>query len=92
VKTAMYIEDGVTQVVLTPTTDDEKAILALVEKAAESGALSVYRGSFYECRGGWVRAQLGTPHIANQYLASQVDDRSLMLVVRNPRAKESASE
>lgn len=51
-KTAIYSQDGVTQIVLTPENEWEK----LVVEGIETGdTLSVTRGSFYECRGRWVR-------------------------------------
>ena len=65
-KIALYIEDGLEQIVLTPEGDTEKAILGKLHDG--SRALSITRGSFYECRGGWVR-QSG-------------DDSSTMLVLR----------
>ena len=52
-KTAIYIEDGVVQLVLTPESDYEKDCLKVFgDKEIEA---SVYAGSFYDCRGGWVR-------------------------------------
>lgn len=64
-KTAIYIERGVAQVVLTPETDAEKMALELLKEKR----LDVKRGSFYECQGGWVRH--GYEH----------DDKSTILVV-----------
>jgi hypothetical protein len=64
-KIALYVEDGRTQIVLTPQTPAEKAVLDNVKPGAE---LSVKRGSFYECRGGWVR--------------QSQNDESTMLVLR----------
>ena len=52
-KTSIYIEDGVHQVVLTPETEFEKA--ALFGFVDESLKAEAFRGSFYDCRGGWVR-------------------------------------
>jgi len=53
VKIALYIEDGLEQVVLHPEGDAERLILARLHDGTRS--LSVVRGDFYECRGGWVR-------------------------------------
>jgi hypothetical protein len=79
VRSAIYIADGVTQVVLTPETETDKSVLDQIEKAG--GELSIKRGSFYECRGGYVRfAGAG-------YIQSERDD-SLMLVVRAPETAE----
>lgn len=52
-KIALYIEDGVEQIVLTPGTETEKAILGKL--ASGDRQMTIYRGSFYECRGGWNR-------------------------------------
>jgi hypothetical protein len=56
VKIALYIEDGLEQVVLTPESDTEKGILGKMHDGSRD--LSVLRGAFYECRGGWVREGL----------------------------------
>lgn len=52
-KTAIYIENGREQVVLTPENDLEKSVLHNIEKAQRQ--LAIYRGEFYACRGGWTR-------------------------------------
>lgn len=52
-KIALYIEDGLEQIVLTPVGDTEKSILGKLHDG--SRALEIRRGSFYECVGGWVR-------------------------------------
>jgi len=52
-KIALYIEDGLEQIVLTPETDTERAIVGKLHDADRQ--LSVYRGEFYSCQGGWVR-------------------------------------
>ncbi len=51
-KIALYIEDGLQQIVLTPENDTEKKIL---EKMHGKAKLSLYKGSFYQCQGGWTR-------------------------------------
>jgi hypothetical protein len=52
-KTAIYIEDGVVQLVITPETDFEKdALRSFRDKELDC---KVFSGSFYDCRGGWVR-------------------------------------
>jgi hypothetical protein len=53
VKIALYIEDGLDQVVLHPEGDAERLILARLHDGTRS--LSVVRGEFYACMGGWVR-------------------------------------
>ncbi len=52
-KIALYIQDGLEQIVLTPEGKVETDILAKLHDG--SRALSIERGSFFECRGGWVR-------------------------------------
>lgn len=52
-KIALFIEDGFEQIVLTPQTPTEKDLLGKLH--AGTRVLSIKRGSFYACRGGWVR-------------------------------------
>ena len=52
-KTAIYIEDGKSQLVLTPEDQFEKAIVDKIEKGRRE--CFIRTGSFYECRGGWVK-------------------------------------
>lgn len=52
-KIALYINDSIEQIVLTPESDTEKALLGKLHDGTR--ALTIHRGSFYECRGGWVR-------------------------------------
>ncbi len=52
-KSAIYIEDGVVQLVLTPQNDFEKNALGSFEDKDLS--LEIHRGAFYYCQGGWHR-------------------------------------
>lgn len=52
-KTAIYIEDGSTQLVLTPESDWEKQVVRCIEVGSKT--VQIHRGSFYECRGGFFR-------------------------------------
>ena len=52
-KIALYIEDGLEQIVLTPQTETEAGIVSKLEDGSRE--LSIKRGAFYECQGGWVR-------------------------------------
>lgn len=52
-KIALYIEDGLEQIVLTPDSDTEKDILAKLH--SHTRAVQIKRGTFYGCRGGWTR-------------------------------------
>ena len=56
-KTAIYIEDGLTQLVLTPENDWEEAVVRGVEGGQKK--VTVNHGSFYNCNGGWVRQAQG---------------------------------
>ena len=51
-KTALYIEDGVTQIVLSPDTEEERDVLKRFEGSKVN---NVYWGSFGKCEGGWHR-------------------------------------
>ena len=52
-KVAIYIVDGTTQLVLTPTNPWEEAVCKQVGKGEQQ--VNITRGAFYECRGGWYR-------------------------------------
>jgi hypothetical protein len=52
-KTAIYIENGVTQLVLTPESPWENKVVESI--AVGDKNVKLLRGSFYECRGGWYR-------------------------------------
>lgn len=52
-RTAIYIEDGVVQLVLTPENDFERSTLRGF--AANPLQCAVREGTFYECRGGFYR-------------------------------------
>jgi len=50
-KTAIYVEDGVTQIALTPESEFEKRLLAEVPLGKTE--CNVVEGSFFLCSGGW---------------------------------------
>lgn len=52
-KTAIYIEDGVTQLVLTPDNKFEQDVVGRIESV--DTRVAIYRGEFYHCQGGWNR-------------------------------------
>jgi hypothetical protein len=52
-KTAIYIENGNTQLVLTPENDWEQQVIRCIEDGAQE--VEIHRASFYECRGGYFR-------------------------------------
>lgn len=81
-KTAIYIEDGVVQLVITPETDFEKNALKNFEnKKLET---RIFHGTFYDCRGGWTRQT--SYYQPNQYGDS--NDRSLIIRSGNQIAEE----
>lgn len=71
-KIALYIEDGLEQIVLTPESPTEQAILGKLHDG--SRRLDIKRGEFYECRGGWVRHGL--------MVGKSEPDASTMIVLR----------
>lgn len=71
-KIALYIEDGLEQIVLTPEGKVEADILAKMENGTRE--VTIKSGSFYECQGGFVRQS------ANR--------DSTMIVLRLPEPKE----
>ena len=50
-KIALYIEDGLEQIVLTPESATEKGILGKID----ARSIEIKRGAFYACQGGWTR-------------------------------------
>ena len=68
-KTAIYIEDGRTQFVLTPETKIDREVLDELQKTT----LKTYRGEFYRCMGGWTRW--------TQSDESRSSERSLIFVI-----------
>ena len=52
-KTAIYIEDGVMQLVLTPETQFEQNAIQVF--GHQPITAQVFQGGFYNCLGGWVR-------------------------------------
>lgn len=73
---ALYIEDGLEQIVLTPESDTEKAILAKLDDGSRE--LSIKHGSFFNCRSGWTRY---TPATWDHFGGQRADDRSTMIVL-----------
>jgi hypothetical protein len=62
VNIALYIEDGRSQIVLTPHSEHEKALLGKLKDMYENGrgSLAIHQGEFYPCQGGWTRQRDGT--------------------------------
>jgi len=77
-KTAIYIEDGTIQLVITPESKFEKdALASFQDKEFET---EIFEGSFYDCRGGWVRQKgfFNSNH-GFGYNTSDNNDKSLIL-------------
>ncbi len=53
-KIALCIMDGLEQFVLTPESDVERRLSGVLTDRKHTD-MSIHRGSFYECRGGWYR-------------------------------------
>jgi len=78
-KTAIYIEDGIVQLVITPESDFEKnALSSFEEKPLEA---KIFSGSFYDCRGGWIRQAEYVPN--RLYSGTNVNEKSLILRIEN---------
>jgi hypothetical protein len=52
-KIALYIEDGLEHIFLTPESDIETAILGKLHDGSRK--LEIKQGSFFKCAGGWMR-------------------------------------
>lgn len=52
-KIALYIEDGWEQLILTPESPHEKSLLGKMHDGTRE--LTLKRGEFYHCQGGWYR-------------------------------------
>jgi hypothetical protein len=82
-KTAIYIEDGLLQVVITPESEFEKKALSTFQNKPIDG--QIFTGSFYDCRGGWVRQSAYYPRTS-----FQDGDMSLILRIGEPKPAEPA--
>jgi len=74
-KTAIYIEDGVVQLVVTPESEFEKnALTSFMEHDI---------GVFYDCRGGWARQKdVRVPGPIDAYSPTS-DDKSIIIRVNH---------
>lgn len=86
-KVALYIEDGLEQIVLTGETDLERSILAKLSDANRT--LTIAHGSFYGCQGGWTRWSTDFNH-GQRLAGNRQDDRSTMIILR-PKSPEEAA-
>lgn len=86
---ALYIEEGLEQIVLTPESETEKTILGKLTDGSRE--LSIKRGSFFKVQGGWVRHE---PHWESYTYGHAVGgDTSTMIVLRPaPPIQEEAQD
>jgi hypothetical protein len=82
-KIALYIEDGLEQIVLTPQSDTEKAILGKLHDGTRS--LDIKKGSFFQCKGGWTR--FGAHSVSEVYGHSSSNDESTMIILSAKEAE-----
>jgi hypothetical protein len=83
---ALYIEDGLEQVVLTPESETEKAILGKLHDGSRD--ISLKRGTFYGCRGGWTRHR---ERYASLHGMPENEDDSTMIVLTLATPKDTVS-
>lgn len=86
-KIALYIEDGLEQIVLTPQSDTEKAILRKLHDGSRT--FEMKKGSFYACNGGWTRYRQSW---RGTFDTHDRDDESTMIVLRVPAPTAPADE
>lgn len=53
-KSAIYLDEGTTQVVLTPENEWERTALKMIADSAGQQTLTFW-DKFYDCKGGWFR-------------------------------------
>lgn len=79
-KTAIYIEDGTVQLVISPETEFEKnALSTMREKSLDA---EIFSGSFYDCRGGWVRQSAHIKESSMYGSTGDANDKSLIIRVK----------
>jgi hypothetical protein len=86
-KIALYIEHGLEQIVLKPESETEQAILGKLHDGSRS--LSIKRGKFFECQGGWVTQGSLPDRIYDLPEFRRDRDESTMIVLR-PATEQSA--
>ena len=69
-KTAIYIEDGLVQLVITPDSEFEKNALSTFRSKPLSAEIKV--GTFYRCQGGYVRYNV----------ENTLENESLMITIK----------
>lgn len=82
-KIALYIEDGLEQVVLTPDSETERAILGKLHDGTRT--LAIHKGAFYGCAGGWIRFKVTEPYYRDP------EDESTIIVLREAKEMPASS-
>lgn len=72
-KTAIYIEDSVVHLVLTPENEWEKRALDGFHN--QNISAKFFNGEFYDCQGGWMRHR----HLYEKQGTDHADNASLMI-------------
>lgn len=85
-KFAFVLTDDLEQFVLTPETETEKKLIAALTEKSADREMSIHRGGFYECRGGWFRARRRYREIYGT--ANLEDDDSAIICLRPAQDKE----
>ncbi len=83
-KTAIYIEDGIVQLVITPESEFEKNALSSFEQKELDA--KVFSGTFYDCRGGWIRQ---TEHYSSHMIHDESRDKSMIITLREDKEVKS---
>jgi hypothetical protein len=88
-KTAIYIEDGIVQLVLTPEDDNQFERNALAMFADKPLDVKIHNGQFYDCQGGWTRQkEINLAHFSRE----QAADNSLILRIEPAKQLPKAVE
>lgn len=77
-KIALYIEDGLEQIVLTAQSETEKGILGKLHDGSRQ--LDIKKGAFYACNGGWTRH------------ASRDDSSTIIILTPLPKGEAQPGE
>jgi hypothetical protein len=91
-KTAIYIEDGVVQLVITPESEFEKN--AVSQFANESMETKIFSGTFYDCRGGWVRQSehYNRSGMYGGFISEDHSDKSLIIRTQKTPVSEAKAD
>lgn len=82
-KTAIYIEDGVVQLVITPESEFEKNALSSFEQKELDA--KIFSGAFYDCRGGWIRQK---DYYNSHMINNEDQDKSIIITLRDGKSNE----